>query len=273
MLGSGGTSIGQAGEFDYSGGQAIKVRFFKKKVWLDSFQSTADWFLSPQRALAHLKLFFIFDFQYIERCRKKFGVTTKRNLPWLENLVVSKYREGGNAWSHKKGCENKRVIICTPQTQKKIETWFVGYVTIHKTFQFTPIKKRMMGFFISFYIHKGIFLDWREWYMTMQKMYVCTVARDQLFGCCHFFKRFGDTQTMKVLTVILGGNIDCCSCFLLLWYAFSQNAQRIAEQLPPESACKKPARKLEQLPPESLRSKRVRPSILMVKLVVVRRQR
>ena len=25
MLGSGGTSIGQAGEFDYSGGQAIKV--------------------------------------------------------------------------------------------------------------------------------------------------------------------------------------------------------------------------------------------------------
>ena len=28
MLGSGGTSIGQAGEFDYSGGQAIKVRAF-----------------------------------------------------------------------------------------------------------------------------------------------------------------------------------------------------------------------------------------------------
>ena len=28
MLGSGGTSIGQAGEFDYSGGQAIKVRTF-----------------------------------------------------------------------------------------------------------------------------------------------------------------------------------------------------------------------------------------------------
>jgi hypothetical protein len=26
LLGSGGTSIGQAGEFDYSGGQAIKVR-------------------------------------------------------------------------------------------------------------------------------------------------------------------------------------------------------------------------------------------------------
>jgi hypothetical protein len=25
LLGSGGTSIGQAGEFDYSGGQAIKV--------------------------------------------------------------------------------------------------------------------------------------------------------------------------------------------------------------------------------------------------------
>jgi len=33
MLGSGGTSIGQAGEFDYSGGQAIKVskREVKKK--------------------------------------------------------------------------------------------------------------------------------------------------------------------------------------------------------------------------------------------------
>ena len=30
LLGSGGTSIGQAGEFDYSGGQAIKVRFH---VW------------------------------------------------------------------------------------------------------------------------------------------------------------------------------------------------------------------------------------------------
>jgi carbamoyl-phosphate synthase (ammonia) len=29
MLGSGGTSIGQAGEFDYSGGQAIKVRIFQ----------------------------------------------------------------------------------------------------------------------------------------------------------------------------------------------------------------------------------------------------
>jgi carbamoyl-phosphate synthase (ammonia) len=29
MLGSGGTSIGQAGEFDYSGGQAIKVRYVK----------------------------------------------------------------------------------------------------------------------------------------------------------------------------------------------------------------------------------------------------
>ena len=26
LLGSGGTSIGQAGEFDYSGGQAIKVQ-------------------------------------------------------------------------------------------------------------------------------------------------------------------------------------------------------------------------------------------------------
>lgn len=32
LLGSGGTSIGQAGEFDYSGGQAIKVSYFVRQI-------------------------------------------------------------------------------------------------------------------------------------------------------------------------------------------------------------------------------------------------
>ena len=49
MLGSGGTSIGQAGEFDYSGGQAIKVcrTFFllKKATFLEILVMARDTYI------------------------------------------------------------------------------------------------------------------------------------------------------------------------------------------------------------------------------------
>lgn len=49
LLGSGGTSIGQAGEFDYSGGQAIKVRIKKvlHYMWLlilQTYMCVSPWF-------------------------------------------------------------------------------------------------------------------------------------------------------------------------------------------------------------------------------------
>jgi carbamoyl-phosphate synthase (ammonia) len=52
MLGSGGTSIGQAGEFDYSGGQAIKVCNFVHVSLLISYLETCRSHLVP-RALFH----------------------------------------------------------------------------------------------------------------------------------------------------------------------------------------------------------------------------
>ena len=63
MLGSGGLSIGQAGEFDYSGSQAIKALKVLMIIFV-SFPSCSDFFLNWDFQQAHLHFMYVAGGKY-----------------------------------------------------------------------------------------------------------------------------------------------------------------------------------------------------------------